>query len=167
MDAETLSLLLSKPGWALLGALPPYDERRAMAIAERLRREGVDPRLIAGALTQSRLRAQARAKFDDFADGMVFTQAGLEQATRLAVGARHARRFQAAGCTKVADLTCGIGGDAMAMAALGLSGLMAGAVVTNLLIGVNPAMPAAFLLVAGLIVYSRRTQLRPLVTLTR
>lgn len=121
MDAETLSLLLSKPGWALLGALPPYDERRAMAIAERLRREGVDPRLIAGALTQSRLRAQARAKFDDFADGMVFTQAGLEQATRLAVGARHARRFQAAGCTKVADLTCGIGGDAMAMAALGLS----------------------------------------------
>jgi len=54
-----------------------------------------------------------------------------------------------------------------ALAALSLSGLMAGAVVTNLLIGVNPAMPAAFLLVAGVIVYSRRTQLRPLVTRTR
>ncbi|WP_204985306.1 DoxX family protein [Micromonospora globbae] len=54
-----------------------------------------------------------------------------------------------------------------ALAALGLSGLMAGAVVTNLLIGVNPAMPAAFLLVAGVIVYSRRAQLRPLVTRTR
>lgn len=47
-----------------------------------------------------------------------------------------------------------------ALAALGLTGLMAGAVVTNLLIGANPAMPAAFLLVAGVIVYSRRAQLR-------
>ncbi|MFI7520135.1 DoxX family protein [Micromonospora globbae] len=53
-----------------------------------------------------------------------------------------------------------------ALAALGLSGLMAGAVVTNLLIGVNPAMPAAFLLVAGVIGYSRRAQLRRLITLT-
>ncbi len=120
MDPETLSLLLSRDGWALLGALPPYDEGRAMALAERLRREGIDPRLVAGALTQSRLRAQGRAKFADFADGMLFTPAGLEQATRLSVGARHARRYQAAGCTLVADLTCGIGGDAMAMAALGL-----------------------------------------------
>ena len=121
MDAETLSLLLSPPGWALLGALPPYDEGRAMALAERLQREGVDPRLVAGALTQSRLRAQARAKFDDFADGMLFTRAGLEQATRLVVGARHARRYRAAGCARVADLTCGIGGDAMALSALGLA----------------------------------------------
>ena len=120
MDPETLSLLLSRDGWALLGALPPYDEDRAMALAERLRREGIDPRLVAGALTQSRLRAQGRAKFADFADGMLFTPTGLEQATRLSVGARHARRYQAAGCTLVADLTCGIGGDAMAMAALGL-----------------------------------------------
>jgi hypothetical protein len=120
VDPQTLSLLLSKPGWALLGALPPYDERRALAIGERLRREGLDPQLVAGALTQSRLRAQAREKFADFADGMLFTQEGLEQATRLTVGARHARRFQEAGCSYVADLTCGIGGDAMAMSALGL-----------------------------------------------
>ena len=120
MDPETLSLLLSPSGWALLGALPPYDERLALHMAQRLQKEGIDPRLVAGALTQSRLRAQGRAKFDDFADGMLFTPAGLEQATRLTVGARHARRYLAAGCTRVADLTCGIGGDAMAMAALGL-----------------------------------------------
>ena len=120
MDPETLSLLLSPSGWALLGALPPYDERLALPLAERLQREGLDPRLVAGALTQSRLRAAGRAKFADFADGMLFTPAGLEQATRLTVGARHARRYQDAGCTLVADLTCGIGGDAMAMAALGL-----------------------------------------------
>lgn len=47
-----------------------------------------------------------------------------------------------------------------ALAALGLTGLMAGAVVTNLLIGASPAMPAVFLLVAGVVVYIRRAQLR-------
>ncbi len=120
MDAHTLGLLLAPEGWALLRALPPYDERLALPLSERLRRDGLDPELISAALTQSRLRAQARAKFADFADGMLFTQAGLEQATRLVVAARHARRYEAAGCTRVADLTCGLGGDAMAMAALGL-----------------------------------------------
>src|SRR5665647_2912976 len=90
VDPETLSQLLSPTGWALLGALPPYDDKKALALSERLHREGLDPRLVAGALTQSRLRARARAKFADFADGMLFTAAGLEQATRLSVGARHA-----------------------------------------------------------------------------
>ncbi len=121
MDAAALTLLLGPEGWALLSALPPYDDRHTMAISERLRREGLDPALVAAALTQSRLRAAGRAKFDDFAAGMLFTQAGLEQATRFSVGARHAQRFAKAGCTRVADLTCGIGGDAMAFAALGLA----------------------------------------------
>lgn len=120
MDPALLTRLLSPQGWALLNALPPYDERLALALGERLRREGVEPDLVAAALTQSRLRAKGREKFADFADGMLFSPEGLEQATRLAVAARHARRFAAAGCTHVADLTCGIGGDAMAMAALGL-----------------------------------------------
>ena len=120
MDSRALSQLLSPEGWALLGALPPYDERRALALSERLHREGLDPGLVAAALTQSRLRAKARGKFDSFAEGMLFTPAGLEQATRLVVGARHARRYLAAGCTQVADITCGIGGDSMALAALGL-----------------------------------------------
>lgn len=120
MDAQALSQLLSPTGWALLSSLPPYDPDRAMALSERLAGEGLDPQLVAAALTQSRLRAKARAKFDSFADGMVFTAAGLEQATRLSVGARHAQRYLQAGCTHVVDLTCGIGGDAMAMSALGL-----------------------------------------------
>lgn len=120
MDAAGLTKLLSPTGWALLSALPPYDERRTMALSERLRREGLDPELIAAALTQSRLRAKAHAKFGDFAEGMLFTPAGLEQATRLTVAAHHARRYTAAGVSKVADLTCGVGADSMAFAGVGL-----------------------------------------------
>jgi hypothetical protein len=52
---------------------------------------------------------------------MLFTPAGLEQATRLAVAAVHAERFRSAGLHRIADLGCGIGGDALAMAALELS----------------------------------------------
>ena len=92
MDAAGLAKLLSPHGWALLGSLPPYDEGHAMALSDRLRREGIDADLIAAALTQSRLRAKAHAKFETFADGMLFTPAGLEQATRLTVAAHHARR---------------------------------------------------------------------------
>lgn len=120
MDASGLAKLLSPSGWALLSALPPYDEAQAMALSERLRREGFDADLVAAALTQSRLRARAHAKLGEFADGMLFTQAGLEQATRLVVAAQHARRYVTAGVQRVADLTCGLGADAMAFAGVGL-----------------------------------------------
>ena len=125
MDAAGLAKLLSPHGWALLSTLPPYDEAGVLALSDRLRREGVDPELIAAALTQSRLRAKAHAKFDSFADGMLFTPAGLEQATRLTVAAHHARRYLAAGVTRIADLTCGVGADSMAFAGVGLSVLAA------------------------------------------
>ena len=72
MDAAGLTKLLSPEGWALLAALPPYDEGRTIALSERLRREGADPDLVAAALTQSRLRAKAHAKLDTFADAMLF-----------------------------------------------------------------------------------------------
>ncbi|WP_421734684.1 THUMP-like domain-containing protein [Cellulomonas sp.] len=120
MDREGIAQLLSPAGWALLSALPPYDESRTLALSERMRDEGIDPALVAAALTQSRLRAKATAKFGTFADGMLFTAAGLEQATRLTVAAHHARRFRDAGSTLVADLTTGIGADAMAFAGIGL-----------------------------------------------
>ena len=121
MDASGLSKLLSPQGWALLGALPPYHPDAAMAISERLRSEGFDAELVAAALTQSRLRAKAREKFGDFADGMLFTPEGLEQATRLTVAAHHAGRFRKAGSTRVADLTCGIGADSLAIAGMGIA----------------------------------------------
>ncbi|WP_298801389.1 class I SAM-dependent methyltransferase [uncultured Pseudokineococcus sp.] len=115
-----LAAVLSPAGQALLASLPPYDDEGALALGQRLRAAGHDPVLVAGALTQSRLRARARAKFGPFADDMLFTAAGLEQATRLEVAARHARRFAAAGVRRVADLGCGVGGDALALAGLGV-----------------------------------------------
>ena len=116
MDLEGVSALLTEQGWALLESLPPYDEHEAMALGEKLRAAGHPPVLVSAALTQSRLRTAARAKFGPFAAGMLFTPAGLEQATRLQVAARHAQRFTSAGVERVADLGCGIGSDAMALA---------------------------------------------------
>ncbi|WP_263118315.1 SAM-dependent methyltransferase [Cellulomonas sp. RIT-PI-Y] len=121
MDAVGLAKLLSPEGWALLSALPPYDADAAMALSERLRKDGFDADLVAAALTQSRLRAKAHDKLGEFADGMLFTPAGLEQATRLVVAARHARRYRSAGVTRVADITCGLGADAITLAGVGLS----------------------------------------------
>jgi SAM-dependent methyltransferase len=51
---------------------------------------------------------------------MYFTAQGLEQATRQSVAAWRAQRYAAAGVRRVADLCCGIGGDALAFAAAGI-----------------------------------------------
>ncbi|WP_198025362.1 class I SAM-dependent methyltransferase [Brachybacterium phenoliresistens] len=114
-----LEQVLQPAGWDLLNSLPPYEESGALALGARLRGAGHAPELVAAALTQSRLRARAADKFGEFAATMLFTPHGLEQATRLPVAALHARRFRDAGVASVADLGCGIGGDAMANAALG------------------------------------------------
>lgn len=120
MDARGLDLLLTPDGWAFLDGLPPYDEKQALALGSALRAQGMDADLVAAALTQSRLRAKAAAKFGEFATHMLFTPDGLEQATRLEVAALHAQRYARAQSHRVGDLGCGIGGDALAMAALGL-----------------------------------------------
>lgn len=86
-----------------------------------LRRAGHPTERIHQALEQVRLRRKAEAKFGPYAQQMLFSEAGLEQASRLAVAAHHAGRFQSAGINRVADLGCGVGGDSMALAALGLS----------------------------------------------
>lgn len=87
----------------------------------RLRAEGRSPEFVGAVVGQARLRTKAAAKFGAFAQRMLFTRAGLEQATRLGVAARHAGRMRAAGVTHVSDLGCGIGGDALAFAGAGLA----------------------------------------------
>ena len=76
--------------------------------------------LVATALTQDRLRRRAVAKFGEQARSMYFTEAGYEQSTRVGVARLRAERFAAAGVRCVADLCCGIGGDALAFAAAGI-----------------------------------------------
>ncbi|MGC4175956.1 THUMP-like domain-containing protein [Demequina sp.] len=120
MDAIAARLAMSAECRALADAIGEYDAKGALAVGQRLRAEGARAELVAAALTQARLRSAATAKFGEFAAGMAFSQEGLEQATRLTVAALHARRYKEAGIERVADLTCGLGADAMAMAALGL-----------------------------------------------
>lgn len=114
-----VELLTSGAGRALLDALPPYAEQDALRLAESLRGQGHDPRLIGLALTQARLRARAD-KLGDRADRLLLTPDGLEQATRPALAARHAARFVAAGVHGILDLGCGLGLDALAFADAGL-----------------------------------------------
>lgn len=100
--------------------LPPYTPELGEKLSKGLRERGVGADLVAAALTQLQLRAQAREKFGDFAARLLFTREGLEQATRLPVAARHAQRFRAAGCSHLADLGCGLGTESLAAAGLGL-----------------------------------------------
>ena len=121
MTPDDLREVLTPEGLALLDGLGPIaNTDAATAAVTRLRRAGHSPALVAAIVTQARLRTRADAKFGEFATRMLFTDAGLQQATRLGVAAHHAGRFRAAGLTRIADLGCGIGGDAMAIAALGL-----------------------------------------------
>lgn len=122
MDVAELRALLSPEGLRLLDEVGPI-ERTAdvVRIVSRLRDAGHAGDLVSAVLGQARLRAKARPKFGDFAASMLFTPDGLEQATRLRVAALHAGRFQAAGVDVVADLGCGIGADALAIAALDIA----------------------------------------------
>ncbi|RZU64198.1 hypothetical protein EV379_0492 [Microterricola gilva] len=121
MERSELIELLSPDGLRLLDSLPEWDSSADVVrtVAE-LRKDGHAPGLVAAVLSQAKLRAKAAGKFGEFARTMLFTEAGLEQATRLRVAALHAGRFAGAGVKHVADLGCGIGGDAIAIAALDL-----------------------------------------------
>jgi hypothetical protein len=121
VDLAALALLVDTEGWDLLASLPAYDARSELSLQTRLRDAGYAPELVAAALLQTQLRARARDKFGTFADGMLFTPDGLEQATRFPVAARHAARYLRAEVRLVHDLGCGIGADAMAFAGLDLA----------------------------------------------
>lgn len=121
MESAELDALLTREGLALLDALDPVETTSDVArVVSRLRAAGHSPDLVSAVVGQARLRRRAVAKFGDLAERMLFTRAGLEQATRLGVGLRHAQRMRDAGIARVADLGCGIGGDALAFAGTGL-----------------------------------------------
>lgn len=118
---DPLKLLLTPDVWELLNSLPEYNREHADEMNVTLRRQGWPAETVAALLTQLRLRARAKAKFGEFAQRMLFTESGLQQATRLPVAARHAHRFRSAGVNQVADLGCGLGADSLALASAGLA----------------------------------------------
>ncbi|MFF7519084.1 THUMP-like domain-containing protein [Streptomyces pseudovenezuelae] len=115
-----LAPLLTPEGRALLDDVrgtAPADE---LAVATRLRREH-PAELVSAALGQARLRQRAVVKFGaEDAERMFFTPNGVEQSTRASVAAYRAGRLKSLGVTSVADLCCGIGGDAIALARAGI-----------------------------------------------
>lgn len=116
--------LLSAPGLELLAEVGEQLQAGGTdsgQINARLRKRGIDPSLIAAVLTQAELRIKARGKFGELANGLLFTQAGLEQATRSHVARLHATRFAQAGCSRVADLGCGIGAESLALLEAGVT----------------------------------------------
>ena len=120
MQREDFIRLAGQAGQALLSQLDYTAATDVVSLVSKLRSAGHDPATVAAVLTQAKLRKRAQAKFGEFANQMLFTEAGLEQASRLKVAALHAARFRDAGISQVADLGCGIGSEAMAMASLGL-----------------------------------------------
>jgi SAM-dependent methyltransferase len=120
VDREAFAALLGDEGQALLGSLEGYEADRELAVATRLRRTHA-PELVSAALAQARLRQRAAAKFgEEDAARMYFTPNGLEQSTRAGVAAYRAERFSALGVPRLADLCCGVGGDAIALARAGI-----------------------------------------------
>jgi hypothetical protein len=107
-------LLLSAAGRELLDRIAEEDVSadRALSLSASLRQE-YQGELVAAALTQQALRRVARAKFSRAAQ-MLFTRAGLEQASSELTARHAAARF--AGLRFVTDLCCGIGGNLVALA---------------------------------------------------
>ena len=106
----------------LLGKLGFLDAKAdLLKLTTDLRKQGHEPRLVALCISQAKLRSRAVSKFgSSLASTMLFTEEGLEQATRQQVAAWHAQKFLTHGIKTVTDLGCGIGADALAFAQAGL-----------------------------------------------
>lgn len=119
MEPELAAWLVSADAAPALAAAESEVDPDSLGAAERLRRL-TTPERAAAALTQAALRRKAVAKLGERAAELFFTPDGLEQATRADVARWRAERFAAAGVARVVDLGCGIGADALALAAAGL-----------------------------------------------
>ena len=121
VDKAEFLRLMTPDALGLLDQTHFDDKADVVAVVSRMRAAGHNAELVATVLSQAKLRRRAKAKFGEFADRMLFTEDGLEQATRLRVAALHAGRFRDAGLTHVADLGCGIGTESLALASLGIN----------------------------------------------
>jgi hypothetical protein len=116
MTLDDLAFLLSPDGerWLRETAVPPITRQNHLQIASRLR-QNLLPEQAQAVLETVLLRQLGTVKFSRAAE-MYFVRAALEQASSEIVAAYRAGRFAAAGFERLADLGCGIGGDALALA---------------------------------------------------
>lgn len=92
-----------------------------LEVITALRKQGHEAEQVRFAVSQAVLRIRAGKKLGEKAKGMLFTEAGLEQATRSAVADWHAQLLKANAIQSVTDLGCGIGSDSLAFAEAGLA----------------------------------------------
>lgn len=119
-DLEDWQSLLS-PGLESLRLAAATAPAHDAASVARLRREHAAA-VVAAAFELAAARRKGAEKFGAGSGGrLVADRAGVEMATGPLAGAHKARRVAAgAGGARVLDLCCGIGGDAMALAAAGV-----------------------------------------------
>ena len=117
MQITDLHFLLTPEGQQLLRetAVPPITTSNHLQIASRLRQR-VDRALAQVVIETVLLRQHATAKFSR-ASEMYFTRPALEQASSEIVAAYRASKYFQAGLNHIADLGCGIGGDAIGLTA--------------------------------------------------
>ncbi|MFN2189603.1 MAG: transaldolase family protein, partial [Candidatus Promineifilaceae bacterium] len=115
MRLETFYQLLGTDGQQLLAEYgqEPVTRENHLQLASRLR-EVASSELASAVLETLILRQKAAAKFER-AGSMYFTRDALEQASSEIVSRYRASRYHEAGFTKIADLGCGIGGDALSL----------------------------------------------------
>lgn len=107
-------------GRALIDAAAGLDPLAARSTLRRRFPAATDD-LIRAATVQAELAARAHARFGSAADEVLWSTNGLEQSSRPAVSRYRAASLAAAGVATVADLTCGLGLDALAFASAGMS----------------------------------------------
>jgi hypothetical protein len=121
MNLDTLAWLQSSLGQALLAEIAGRELAESDVLGELTRlRRSYSPEQASAAVELALLRRRASAKFPD-AERMFFTRDALEQASAAPVAAHRAARLMRGrqGSLNVADLCCGAGGDALALAQAG------------------------------------------------
>lgn len=119
MTLEDLEFLRGE-GAAILAELEHSAGSDPLALAQKLRKrlDATRSRLVQ---EQLELHRRAASKFGEAASRMLFTRRLLEQASGRETAAWKARRYADAGWTRVADLCCGSGGDAIELARAGIA----------------------------------------------
>lgn len=114
MTLDEFYALQTESGRQLLTELAStsLDKDVILPLLERFRKRYL-AELVKAAVELAQLRRQAGSKFSR-ADSMFFTREGLEMASAEPVAAHTAQRYT--GLRRAADLCCGLGGDALALA---------------------------------------------------